>query len=242
MSLLSPAVEDGWKLPTSSTPTLHESSTSARKQREYTYSEERWPRRKQAGDANVIIASAHNVWASVESIQIGDHTYTYLESEAQYTLTLSHGVFQLKYGSSEFNLPCTSPEEDSSFIRAKLLYSKVWEVPNLSHDAKLKIVERERPGRQANSDSDDECIPDPPIQPSFSQSDLAVVQFYFHQLCQLYPIVLEIGFFNALGKILFFTGSQFSAMYVKGTNAFSNTCVVHELTWPHDSSRGLQQQ
>ena len=166
----------------------------------------------------------------MESIQIGDHTYTYLESEAQYTLTLSHGVFQLKYGSSEFNLPCTSPEEDSSFIRAKLLYSKVWEVPNLSHDAKLKIVERERPGRQANSDSDDECIPDPPIQPSFSQSDLAAVQFYFHQLCQLYPIVLEIGFFNALGKILFFTGSQFSAMYVKGTNAFSNTCVVHELT------------
>ena len=75
------------------------------------------------------------------------------------------------------------------------------EVPNLSHDAKLKIVERERPGRQANSDSDDECIPDPPIQPSFSQSDLAVVQSRFDQLCQHYPTVIEIGFFNALGKI-----------------------------------------
>ena len=219
------------ELPTSSTPTLCESSTSTRKQREYTYSEEQWPKRKRAEDANVIIASAHNLWASVESIQIGDHTYTYHKREAQYTLTLSHGVFQLKYGSSEFNLPCTSPEEDSSFIRAKLLYSTVWEVPNLGRDAKFKIVERERSGRQANSDSDDECIPDPPIQPSFSQSDLAVVQSRFDQLCQHYPTVIEIGFFNALGKIFCLFG------------AYVNMCTSDRLRYLYllNTSTGVTQ-
>ena len=92
--------------------------------------------------------------------------------------------------------------------------------------------------KQTRAQSQQECIPDPPIQPSFSQSDLAVVQFHFHQLCQLYPTVLEIGFFNALGKILFFTqfftGSQFSAMYVKGTNAFLKRVAISSLPFAID--------
>ena len=72
-------------------------------------------------------------------------------------------MFELTSNDITMHLPrYTVPDDPTIFGRAKLLYDTVRVLPTLGR-GEYKSVQRERAGRQANTDSNDEGMLDPPL-------------------------------------------------------------------------------
>ena len=192
------------------------------------YSEKIWPMRGNPSDSNVIYAAQEGGWESVESVTINGTIYEYNElEECDYELYLSSGIFKIKSESeaAELSLPC-KPVDCDAYRRAKFLYEKVAILPNLSRgsggaDSEAHVITcRARPGREADTDSGGDDIPDPPIIPVYTEAQMGVVNFVFNN-CLLvnYKSAMAVGLYNCVGKY-----------FLDGISTFADLCTRANIT------------
>lgn len=164
----------------------------------------------------------------VESVAIEGTIYEYsVLEECDYELFLSNGSFKIKSRDTEVSLPC-KPVDYDAYCRAKFLCEKVALLPNyLSHgsggadsETALLTCRRARPGREADTDSGGDDIPDPPIIPVYNEAQMAVVNFVFNN-CLLvnYKSAVAVGLYNCVGKY-----------FLDGISTFADLCTRANVT------------
>ena len=87
-----------------------------KRKRDREYSEELWPRRRKRDEANRILAQSHGACNLVESIVMGEISYTYVEHVADFNLYISHHMFEITSSDTTMHLlPCHDVPDDPSF-------------------------------------------------------------------------------------------------------------------------------
>ena len=164
------------------------------------YSETLWPKRMKEEYCNTLFAMMEGAWTTLESVTIGETKYIYRQfQECDYDLTLCNSIFTIQSDGFKVNVACR-PVQDKLVMKAKFLYEQVLAFPQMNTDTDHTIACYARAGREANSDSDDEKIPDPEILPEFSDTQLAVVKIHFKQFFNIYNTARIIGLYNCVGK------------------------------------------
>ena len=73
----------------------------------------------------------------------------------------------------------------------------------------LTVTQKVREASSGVSDSDDEQVPDPPISPAFTNSELLAVQIYYKKLWNAFGSAVAHQFTNAAGKMFFYHLAEF---------------------------------
>ena len=157
--------------------------------------------------ANIIYASSIGAWNNIEYIILDGKKLTYTEVlDATFNIILSNYIVEVIDGSGRaYPLPCLSQEVlGNTYGKAKLLLDGSSELPSLSENHNYVIVQQKCSGISGEgSDSGDEAVPYPAIDPPFSEMQLGVVQFCFDRLKKAYLSARAVGFVNCCGKNFF---------------------------------------
>ena len=150
---------------------------------------------------------------------IGETQYNYLQyQECDYDLKLCNSTFTIKSDDFMVNVPCR-PVQEKLFLKAKFLYEQVLAFPRMNTDTDHVIACYARAAREANSDSDDEKIPDPAILPAFSDTQLPVVKVLFKQFFNTYNRAMIIGLYSCVGK-----------QFLDAAWEYADLCSRHDVT------------
>ena len=117
----------------------------------------------------------------------------------EYDLTLSNGFFHIKCDKTEFEVPCKAVQIDL-FTKAKYLCDQIIFFSSMEEDSDHELTCRSRDGREADTESSDEDIPDPPIIPPFCEADLTAVKMLYKEFFNAYRRALVIGVYSCVGK------------------------------------------
>lgn len=189
-------------IPRDSASTSASTNLRARK-RSRDYNEIVWPKRRPGGQANIIYSPEIGSWARVERVKIGESTFLYQEHRGStYSLCLSNNTFEV----ITHPVIITYPVElkvfnTTTYAKAKELTDAVSVLPQLQHGQCCKIKQREVQGDVGGtSDSDDESVPYPRVEPAFTSEEMVVLHFLFGNLQESYLTGREVGFTNCVGK------------------------------------------
>ena len=114
----------------------------------------------------------------------------------------------LQFEDASYTVPFLDPElqfDNKTYDKAMLLIGVSKHLPCLSNTKRFKIRQRITSGNDGGvgGDSDDEVVPTPRVEPSFSECNLRVVQFCFDELKRAYIAARAVGFVNCCGKTFF---------------------------------------
>lgn len=100
---------------------------------------------------------------------------------------------------SPYSVPCKHVDTDL-FRRTKFLCDEVRYFTSMVNDTDHEITVRTSEGRQTDTDSSDKDIPDHPVCPPVSDTELLVATMYYKKLFGGYKAATRIGLYNAIGK------------------------------------------
>ena len=189
---------------TSSEPTSTTSTSRKRNLSEPTTSNTKkiknWSTRETA--TNVIFCSKEGKWSTVDYVVINKKKLRFcVVEDCTYNLIMSNNIFQISEGGcDDIAVPCIQNGEEV-YEKAKHLYDQVRFFKKMTRGFTHKVrCTPYRPPSKFHSESEDEDIDVPEIQPEFDAEQTAVVNFLFQELHEMYDITIKAGLFNCIGK------------------------------------------
>ena len=135
-------------------------------------------------------------------MKIEETTLLYMEHHGStFPLSLSNDTFELNSSAITYPVKLKVFDATTTYAKAKELTDAVAVLPHLQHGRCHKIKQRKSKGHAGGtSDSDDESVPYPMVEPAFTSEEIILVQSWFDNLQESYLTGRAVGFTNCAGK------------------------------------------